>query len=296
MIPQFPAFKKLEITDRDEVEAITRNFPPYSDFNFTSMWVWDVTGRTALSRLHDNLVVRFADYLTGMPFYSFIGANKLNETAQVLLSHSEKEGTAPSLRLVPAEAATLLDPALFHIVEDPDNFDYCASAKEMSEHKGQKFMKKRNHIRKFKGKNNPSYALLNLADTAVCEKQRELFRKWSLFKEKNFNEHEFAAFERFLSMPKNDFSVGGVFVEDSLEAFWVTETVAPGFSISHFEKANSFAYPGIYQFLKQEHATVLVGKGIVQVNLEQDLGIPGLRENKSSYNSLFLKKYVVSLR
>ena len=30
MIPKFPKFKKLEITDKDDIESFTKNYPPYS--------------------------------------------------------------------------------------------------------------------------------------------------------------------------------------------------------------------------------------------------------------------------
>src|SRR3989344_9175835 len=98
MIPKFPQFKNLELSDKKDVEKFTSQFPPYSDFNFVSMWSWDVKGEMRLSTLNDNLVVRFTDYLTGKPFYSFLGNNKVNETAQTLINLSKKEGLKPELR------------------------------------------------------------------------------------------------------------------------------------------------------------------------------------------------------
>jgi len=44
MIPEFPQFKNLELTDKIDVEKFTSKFPPYSDFNFVSMWSWDIKG------------------------------------------------------------------------------------------------------------------------------------------------------------------------------------------------------------------------------------------------------------
>lgn len=41
MIPKFPEFKKLELSNKEEIENFTSKFPPYSDFNFVSMWCWD---------------------------------------------------------------------------------------------------------------------------------------------------------------------------------------------------------------------------------------------------------------
>lgn len=73
MIPEFPQFKVLELSDKGDIEVFTKKFPPYSDFNFVSMWSWDIKGDMRISQLNDNLVVRFTDYLTGNPFFSFFG-------------------------------------------------------------------------------------------------------------------------------------------------------------------------------------------------------------------------------
>lgn len=74
MILKFLEFKKLELLDKKEVEKITSKFPPYSDFNFVSMWSWDVKEELRISKLNNNLVVRFADYFVGNPFFYFLGS------------------------------------------------------------------------------------------------------------------------------------------------------------------------------------------------------------------------------
>lgn len=78
MIPKFPKFKHIELIDKEEIEKITQKFPPYSDFNFISMWSWDIKVEMIISKLNNNLVVRFTDYLTGYPFFSFLGDNMVN--------------------------------------------------------------------------------------------------------------------------------------------------------------------------------------------------------------------------
>ena len=73
MIPKFPQFKKIELSDRVDVEAHTSLFEPYSDFEFTCLWTWDMKGERMISELNNNLVVRFTDYNTHNPFLSFLG-------------------------------------------------------------------------------------------------------------------------------------------------------------------------------------------------------------------------------
>lgn len=45
MLPEFPQFKNLELSDEEEIERHTHKFLPYSDFNFVSMWSWDIKGK-----------------------------------------------------------------------------------------------------------------------------------------------------------------------------------------------------------------------------------------------------------
>lgn len=91
MISQFPQFKELELEDKEEIEKFTSKYPPYSDFNFVSMWSWDVRGDMRVSKLNNNLVVRFTDYLTGSPFFSFLGDNNWNFFYNLLSNYFYKK-------------------------------------------------------------------------------------------------------------------------------------------------------------------------------------------------------------
>ena len=76
-----------------------------------------------ISQLNGNYVIRFINYLTGEPFYTFLGENKVDETAKELLELSKKEGLKVELRLIPEDSMVGLDKNVFTIEEDPDNND-----------------------------------------------------------------------------------------------------------------------------------------------------------------------------
>ena len=66
---------------------------------------------------------------------------------------------------------------------------------------------------------------------------------------------------------------------------------------THFEKADIANFPGIGSFLNQQVANVLASRGIQYINIEQDLGIAGLRMSKRSYDPCgYLRKFSVSYR
>src|SRR4051794_25871812 len=111
-IPSFPDFKPLEISDQYEIEQWVKGFPPYSDFNFVSLWSWNTSGDFEVSWLNDNLVVLFGDYGTGERFLSFLGVNQASETVDALLSYARRRGIVEELRLLPELAARALPPRL----------------------------------------------------------------------------------------------------------------------------------------------------------------------------------------
>ena len=108
MIPKFPDFKKLELSDKDIVEDFVSKYPPYSDFNFISLWAWDTDSKRMISELNNNLVVYFTDYLSGEPFISFIGTNKVERTSQELITYAQSLGIDPKLRFIPEESVRSL--------------------------------------------------------------------------------------------------------------------------------------------------------------------------------------------
>jgi hypothetical protein len=87
---------------------------------------------------------------------------------------------------------------------------------------------------------------------------------------------------------------GGIYyVETRPVAYVLGEELAGGASfVIHFEKAVR-GYKGLYQFINQSFAAIL--PDVYQtINREQDLGEPGLRQAKLSYNPAgFIEKFKV---
>ena len=301
MIPQFPEFKKLELSDKEDVEKFTKQFPPYSDFNFVSMWSWDINGIVRISQLNENLVVKFSDYLTGDPFYSFLGINNVNETARLLIKNSKKEGITPKLKLLPEEVVDRIDMTKFLAIEDRDHFDYIYTVDSLMRMDHSKFYVKRKHFRFFQKNFNHSLKQHDNLDILTKEKIIELFKNWGVDKDSKLSaeyfEHEFKALNRFLDISdKINFLVVGIYFEEKLIAAGVSENVeSVYYNLSHFQKAINSMYKGVNAYLINELAKILYKKGIVYINWEQDLGILGLRENKESYlPTRYLKKYSLS--
>jgi hypothetical protein len=301
VIPQFPTLKKIEVSDKLAVEAFTAQFSPYSDFNFVSMWSWDTSGEMALSQLNGNLVVRFTDYITGEPFFSFIGAADVDATARTLLEFSTRRGLSPTLKLIPHDVAGALDANIFGIEPEPSHADYILSVERLRTYNGSALATKRKEARRFmKDNHGCRFEALDIEQPATHRDLKRLFALW--FTNKNAaiisdDQHEYAAFSRCLDFQSHPhLIVFGLFVGNSLAAFGLVEDVGRDFGIIHFCKADIAGYVGIMSFLMQRFAEALTERGIRYINIEQDLGIEGLRTSKASYApDHYLKKYAVRL-
>jgi len=299
-LPEFPEFKKLELSDKADIEKITSKYPPYSDFNFVSMWSWDIKGDMRICALNGNLVVRFTDYVTGIPFYSFLGDNEVNDTAEELIELSKKEGLKPELKLIPEIVATRLDPR-FKVAEDRDNFDYIYEIPILAELSGNAFQTQRNLINQFtRLYKNLAIKVVNLSEIYHKNNIMLLFNQWIENKDSCFLvegcENEFLALKRLLLIddyPKFNLTCFEISVKEKLVGFIINEKVGE-YDIVHFEKAD-ISFKGSYQLLMQKNSKILNQLNIKFLNFEQDLGSSALRFTKMKFRPVFfLKKYLIT--
>ncbi len=301
MIPTFPEFKKIEVNDRKAVESYTCQYPPYSDFNFTSLWAWDTSDERMVSELNGNLVARLTDYTTSEQFLSFLGSNKIEETIISLLGYAEKHELLKSLELIPEVSIPDSNNKEFLVMEDRNNFDYILDIPSLSRLEGGSFKDLRRNVRKFselysqyhvevKDKNESGLKdhILNLLDLWGADK---------IAKGKEFEVHkERIALSRLLNSLKNDhkFIITTISNESNTIAFSIEEILTDDYCIGHFWKADT-QKTGIYDFLLYSIAKYLNSRGLTLWNFEQDLGIENLRKSKMKYRPVsFLKKFTVS--
>jgi len=301
MIPEFPNFKKLELSDKKEIEKIFSKFPPYSVFNFTNLWAWDIRADRKIAKLNGNLVVRFTDYETKEPFLSFLGVNKCESTAFTLLSFAGSSNISPKLRFITEESSMRLQSANLLVKEDRDNFDYFFSTAELAKLQGIKFKKHRNLARRFSEKYpDAAFQLKDLSDLSIQNKLHLVLRQWEQRKKMQNKacdlKFEEKALNRLLKNAKSHkLILSCVFLHDALLGFSIDEVLPGRNAIAHFIKADN-SFRGIYEFFNRELAQYLTTLNIFLWNWQQDLNIKNLRETKLGYRPIaFLKRYTVSL-
>jgi uncharacterized protein len=302
MIPEFPNFKTIEFSDKKEVEEFTLRFCPYSDFNFISMWSWNIKEEMALSRIGNTLVIRFNDYLTSEPFYSFLGHINANETARTIIEYSISQGVQPILKLVPEESIEKLDKKSFSIIEDINHADYILSVKQLLPHDGisRPLSTRRKLINKFQAKEKVSISLIDAHDPNIQDQIFKVFNEWE--NQLDMPAHEVEnlrlALHRLFKIKELKPTISfGIYIKDKLAGYSINEILGDGYAMGHFQQADLSKFEGMYALLMQEAAPYLDSLGCKYLNIEQDLGIEGLKKWKTSYKpSFFLRKYQVSLK
>jgi len=301
MIPIFPDFINISLEDKNEIETYTLRYNPYSDYNFISMFIWDVKEERKVSKLNGNLIIRFTDYETGEHFLSFLGDNDVVNTINKLINFAKESSISTTLRFITEEAIVKLKKSDFQIHEDRNNADYIYSVSQIAELKGSRFKKKRYSAEKFLRENQSiDFKFQKFNDVLINEDIIDFFNRWknSIKKNNTYSsiENEERAVRRLLKHIKyNNLYVSSIYLKNKMIGFSIDEIVLNDYAVSHFLKADN-SINGIHEFFNKKISEHLIINGINLWNWEQDLGIENLRKAKMGYNPvLFLKKYSVSL-
>lgn len=298
-LPKFPVFESIQLGHREAVENITSQFLPYSDFSFTSMVTWDTDNSLELSDHNGNLVIKMPAYVGNEIVLSVLGKHRINATIDDLLDYSDQELKNSKLELIPESVIDhLTHKDQYTITESTDHHDYVLSVDAITTMKGQKLKKKRHQLNRFLI-NHPNHEI-----RIVSGHNQDLFKdvailndKWLEERHRNKRGHnadELIAIQRALRFADDlELTTMGCYVEDVLVSYAIVETVSHGYGLANFEKA-LLHYPGSYVMINQVQANYFKQEGCSYINIEQDLGVEGLRASKSSWSPVkMLKKYTL---
>lgn len=182
----------------------------------------------------------------------------------------------------------------FKFVADRDYFDYVYRTSDLADLPGTKFGKIRNRLNKFI--KNYTYTIEDISKKNMDE-VHEFLKRWCLWKDcasDELLENERKAI--VYSMTHFfDFNLSGIAlrIKDTIEAIAVFEQMNPDAVVVHFEKGSP-DYDGIYKAINMETAQ-RVRQHVPFIDREEDLGIPGLRQAKLSYQpDHFIELYHVT--
>lgn len=267
-----------------------------ADFNPINLIAWNTNNEGYVSSLYDNLLLRLPDYITGQSLYSFMGSNRIVETAELLLGESHKLSGSPKLDLVPEPAAQALkNSGLYCVMEDPDNHDYVLSTNAIVNFSGSNFRHYRRAVRGFEASfgSRTDFCMLDIRMADNQAAVSDVFMVREGYKSGEYHSELVALHRLFDCSRRVSFLTFGLRVDSKLVAFIICEILRPGWAIGHFWKADT-AHKGIYSYLMYRTARVLLRHGVQYLNIEQDLGIVNLRTAKQFLHPyFFVNKYRV---
>jgi hypothetical protein len=193
-----------------------------------------------------------------------------------------------SMKCVSQPQSEILSQMGYHVEEDRDNFDYIYLRTDLTNLSGRQMHKRKNLLNSFLKNHN------GIAKPLLDEYTGDALAILEQWRAARGDAGDYAACREGLELMYELQLCGGIYyVGERPVGFTLGEENALGTSyVIHFEKAVDVdTYKGLYQFINQTFSSFLPDK-YATVNREQDLGEPGLRRAKESYNPIaFVKKF-----
>lgn len=269
-------------------EAFLKLNPTVSEFTFTNIYSWRQAYNFSVSSLGGFIILR-ANSASIEEFFQPIGQGNMRSVIEKI-----SKDTGKSFARMPESIAEIFKADnLFKVEFDRDNSDYLYKVEDLGLLKGRKYDAKRNFIKKFKSAYEYEYIKLNETNACECLDFEE---RWCLVK--NCDKVEGLSKERqaIREMLNNfrEFNLIGaaIKVKKSICALAIAEKLNSNTIVMHVLKADP-NMQGLYQVMLNDFL-LNEAKSFTYVNLEQDLGVEGLRISKLSYHPCeIVKKYKV---
>ncbi|MDY0221462.1 MAG: phosphatidylglycerol lysyltransferase domain-containing protein [Desulfobacterium sp.] len=284
-----PEFKPVELKDKSTFDSFTFAWNPMScEYSFANLFVWRNIYNNSWTLFQERLVIH-----DGVEGYTLMPLGPAMEPVELVdLSHAAvAAGKSGDIALVPADYVKA-NPVLnryYTLIQDPDFDDYLYSTRALAELKGKKLHKKRNLVSQF-NRQYPDARIQELTPSVrhLClDLAERLNRENKTVSRTTIEEHR-AVNEAFSFFEPLGLEGIAILVDGVVRAFAVFSPLNDSTYDIHFEKSD-YDFKGISQAINQATAVHLSNKCSL-INREQDLGIPGLRHAKRSYEPLRLVK------
>lgn len=260
------------------------------EYSFVNLYLW---GRQTAAVVGGYLTL--FSHFNGHSVYPFpVGQGDIRPVLDAIIADSRQRGIPcrfTSLNQADMELLEAFYPGKFRFRCEISDFDYVYNIDDLADLKGRKYQQKRNHVNRFQA-NFPDWHAEMLNETTM-EDAKALIDHWFSHKEEepemDMGLEKVAlrrAFEHFdeLGLEGLVLYAGGQPVAVTMGSRLSQDT----FDV-HFEKARE-DIQGAYGAINRAFARHLREKypDLRYLNREDDLGLPGLRKAKLSYEPAFL--------
>lgn len=303
MFKTFPAFSKLTLADREEYEALIKDYPPVADISFgTLMSWWDNLDGLAISRLNNNLVISY--WIPGYEKHSglaLIGTENVDESICMIFDYQQEQGEKSRLVNVPEFVVNNLRfPELFAFKSGRGDDEYLLSPSRFAAVDSMPLYM-RTRVRRFIRENGADKIEIKPLDLGDHSSQALLLQAkedWPLKGLNNINKLERDVLPRNI---KNGASLGlkaiGLFVDSELQ----------GYCLYYFSSDNSYVVmaharvnydtPRAFEYMAHAFSKYLSDRGVKYINIDADLDSLSARALKIALKpENFFRKYTIEPR
>lgn len=303
MIEKFPNFTPFSLSQKEKVYDYLKNFAPYGDFSLTNLVIWlNLEDDLEISDLDNNLILRFTNVFANPKkrTYCFIGLVNVDDALTELSEYLKDHGEDLTLYSVPEETITLINKYAYY--EDRDSFDYVLNTEEQVKLLGTRFGKYRRKVNSFINTNIDSIVIKEI-DLNIPEQFHQLVNSlhtWKRTYELGGNDNEgleaHALTRSFKYHEVLRLKSVAITINNKIESFTLFSIDEVNSIADIHHTKCSYEQRNVFDFTLYATASKLRSEGIKYMNLEQDLGIEGLREHKLGLRpSHYLRKYTVDL-
>ena len=289
---RFPEFRELTLADAKLLrEHALRAGKSACEYSFTNLMIWRDFDRVTRA-IHGGNLCLCVEPRNESPFFlEPIGGSNPLATARILADRM------PCFSRISESFARQLAEEGFDVGEIPDHHDYLYETRDLAEMRGRRYDGKRGHIRKV-ALRDPGYRVVSLERGHLAE-ARALFEGWAAFKLEGGGEWD--------ELPELAVSCQRLSIERLFEHFEelgiVGAALIAGGRMAGFIAGSALGeegaclhlgyadprIPGSFPALLQGACRTAFA-GFAWVNLEQDLGLAGLRKTKRSYHPSRLER------
>lgn len=288
MITDYPEFCEITLDQRPLLHSLFRRFDRgISEMTFSNMFLYRHNDQ------HGHRVARL-----GEESYVFIGRDHEQPVFMLPFDLPEKErlddlfARFRQLKALGSDQARQLAEQGYRVWESRDDFDYLYSRQALVELRGNKYHRKKNLLNAF------TKAFQADGVPLLPEFRHDALAILDAWSAAHDDAADYSAAREAVERAEELQLCGWLYyIDNEPVAFTMGEEINQGRTfLVKFEKAVSpDKYKGIYQYVNQTFVSLLPEK-YDTVNREQDLGDPGLRQAKLSYQPIdFIHKFRAEL-
>ena len=285
--------KIIQIEDKDIIAKFIDESIINSEYQFTTLFAWANKYKFRFE-LHNGFLLIFGNQSNGdLQCYCPLGSGDLEECLSYIKTVFKNHNTALNFRPLSEMMKCRLVSALISEYEVGTNeayYDYLFAYDDLAYMKGAKYRKKRKMINHFQSKYAYEFKIITQSDVNLCI----LALKRIAIENGNFDSDEWEANKR-LFLNFSDLGLKGVIIliDNIIQGIAVGET-CKNMIMLHIRRCNkrfTGMAPTILQLLLKTHFSKDRNKII---NMQDDMGILGIRQSKLSYRPVrLLTKYYI---